>query len=57
VFPNANVNSHSPGVTQNLVIKYKDTVVFDRKAGSGYLSQYNASDFANKLKTEVAASS
>ena len=55
MFPNAKVNTHSPGVTQNLVIKYKEKVIFDRKAGNGYLSQYNAASFAEDLKAEVAA--
>jgi len=50
VFPNARINQHTPGPTRNLVIKYQENVIYDKKGGDGSMSEKKAVEFANKLK-------
>ena len=54
VFPNAKINQHTPGVTKNLVVKYQNQIIYDKKAGDGAMNEKNAYAFATKLKKLVS---
>ena len=54
VFPNAQVNKSSPGVTGNLEIKYNGQTVYDKKGGDGSFTNNRAVNMINRLKFNVA---
>ena len=50
VFPNAQVNKNSPGVTGNLRVMSNGETVYDKKAGDGRLTKHSAVNMVNRLK-------
>lgn len=54
VFPNAQVNKTSPGVTGNLQINYNGETLFDKKGGDGAFSRGRSVELINRLKFKVA---
>ena len=55
VFPNAQVNKTSPGVTRNLEIKYNGEIVYDKNGGDGRLTKNSAIAMINRLKHQTGS--
>ena len=55
VFPNAQVNKTSPGVTRNLEIKHNGEIVYDKNGGDGKLTKNSAIAMINRLKHQTGS--
>jgi hypothetical protein len=54
-FPNAQIILKAQGRHKNLVIEYKNTTIFDRNKGDGYLNTSRVTKFIAKLAKIVKA--
>ena len=54
VFPKANVKVHSPGKTNDLVVRVDGKVVFQKKANGG-MNEENAQQMIRQLETQARA--